>query len=144
MKQLGKIIAILNQDYVLFSSTKGLSKEDIVTVFFVFKNTNQDLLEIEEIEEIFIPKGEIKIVCAQTENIFLAKRFREVSYKTSYITDPPPFAKSFASIVSSFAPQKREVVEKINGLWSAEFNSEQSLEVVFEKMISVDDIVGNV
>lgn len=141
MKQLGKIIAILNQDYVLLSSTETLDQEDIITVFFVFHNTNQDQLEI---EEIFIPKGEIEIVCPQTESIFLAKRFREVSYKTSYITEPPPFAKSISNIVSSFAPQKREVVEEVHGPWSAEFNSKQSLNVSFNKIISTDDIVGKV
>lgn len=146
MEKLGEIKAILNGDYILISSNQPLIASENIDIFSV--------ISVPELEKeiglgnIVLPKGKIKIVCSETEGIYLAKRYRETIEKRKVITEPNIYRNVLSNYLSAsaFTPQKKEVIDTTYGPWSANFDIEQSLNLTIESspIAKIGDLVGRI
>ena len=91
---------------------------------------------------VIYPKGELKVICAQENGVYLVERFREVHKVRKRITEQNPAMKGLLGWASQFEPETKEIVEDVLGDWSAELNEKQSLKVEFSTTVSVGDSVG--
>jgi hypothetical protein len=140
MEIVGSIKAILNNQLVLIQSDHFLKHGEIVQVFQEIKNN--EINEKFNLDRLFYPKGNIRIICEQTNNFYLAERFREIQERIKTITEPSPLEKSLSGIASVFQGEKKEIVEKIPGEWSAIFNQNTMIKVEISNSIDINDLVG--
>lgn len=141
MELLGEVKVIINDDLILISSDKTLKNNDVVTIFSSIPDNNIE--ETTGIKYLMFPKGKVAIICNQTEQIYLAKRFRELKEKKKVITEPSPWAKTVAGYLGQLVAEKYEIVE-VYGPWSAEFDKEKNLNIEIETSIKIGDLVGRI
>jgi hypothetical protein len=131
----GKVIAILNSAQLLIQLNAEASgaltglpgKVSPDHIFVVFGRYEKEELKAQGVPHLDFPKGQIKIAARQTEDVFLAERFKL------------PDEKSVASY------QERGLFASlITGLdrFSAEFDQSESLNFSPENAIRVGDHVG--
>lgn len=145
MEKYGEVKAIVNDEMLLVSSSNEFIGEETVDVFSQIED--ERLLDLIGKNSLFIPKGEIQIICKQTEGIYLAKRFRDFEERIRKVTKPNPFLSglsSLSTIASQFQGETREEVDRIPGEWSAKFDSEQNLKITPSDIIKIGDLVGRV
>ncbi len=140
MKIYGKIEVILNDQLLLLSSKEPLVRDQIVDVFAQFEDPK--LREKGHQEPIIYPKGELRILNKQEGDIYLAERFREIHHRTKKIKIPAPWAGNLGKFLKQLEGETKEIEEEVPGEWSAEFNTEQSLNLSLSKAISVGDLIG--
>jgi len=105
MEQIGKVEAILNDQLILISSNEGLSPDEIIGVFSVIDDPK--LKEIGLLEPIFYPKGELRVLCRQTGDKYLAERFREVKKRTRREIVPSLFTRNLAGLMAHLQPETK-------------------------------------
>lgn len=139
MEFLGHIIAILNDDLLLFETQdKG---EDIVdgeeiTVFANIETTKMDTLS-NKLEVVCIPKGKIAVLSHQKDSIYLASLVKTETRRRS-VYDP-----SIALGLSRMLfPKSEEVIEEVPIRMAGHLDEKLSLQVTYEKLITVGDMVG--
>lgn len=142
MEQIGKVEAILNDQLVLVESNESLHPDEIISVFSVIDDPKIKELGIQE--PIYYPKGELRVLCRQAKNKYLAERFREIKTRTRKEIVPSSFARSLTGLVASLQPETKEVIEEIPGEWSVEINKEQNLNIAISKVLSIGDLIGRV
>lgn len=140
MERIGKVEAILNDQLVLISSNESLSPDEIISVFSVIDDPK--LKEIGLLEPIFYPKGELRVLCGQSGDKYLAERFREVKKRTRKEVVPSQFTKSLAGLMAHLQPETKEITEEIPGEWSVEIDKNQNLNIPISNVLSVGDLVG--
>lgn len=140
MNTFGKIEAILNDRLVIITSSVSLGPNEIINVFSSVEDPK--LKELGYSEPILYPQGELKIVCRQAANKYLAERFRETQTKTKKIITPSPFARSMTGIIAQLQPETKEITEEVQGEWSTTLNTSQSLDIQVPTTVSVGDLVG--
>jgi hypothetical protein len=140
MNAFGKIEAILNDKIAIISSSETLTPNEIVAVFASIDDPK--LKELGYSDPILYPKGELKIVCEQKENKYLAEVFRETQSKTRKIVTPSPFATSLSAWVAQLQPVVREITEEVQGAPSAKLNTSQSFNLQISDVVSAGDLVG--
>ena len=140
MEQIGKVEAILNDQLVLIESNESLHPDEIVSVFSIIEDPK--LKELGLREPIYYPKGELKVLCGQSNNKYLAERFREIKTRTRKEIVPGSFARSLGGLVASIQPETKEITEEIPGEWSVEINKDQNLNIAIPKVLSVGDLIG--
>ncbi|MBI5748515.1 MAG: hypothetical protein HZA00_05265 [Nitrospinae bacterium] len=140
MNTFGKIEAILNNRLVIISSSESLAPDEVVSVFSVVDNPK--LKEIGYANPILYPQGELKIVCQQAENKYLAEPFRKTQKITKKIVTPSAFARSISGVLATLQPETKEITEEVQGQWSSELNTSQSLNIQIPKVVSVGDLIG--
>lgn len=140
MEQIGKVEAILNDQLILISSNEDLRSDEIISVFSVIDDSK--LKEIGLLEPIFYPKGELRVLCRQTGDKFLAERFREVKKRTRKEIVPSAFTKNLAGLMVHLRPETKEITEEIPGEWSVEIDKGQNLNISISKTLSIGDLVG--
>lgn len=140
MKIIGKIEAILNEDFVIFRSDVKVNLGDILKIYATIDDPKLKQIGIEK--STFYSKGEIRVAESQEDNLFLGERFRrakkrivkESSNPLSQILDPYSYY--------DYSPGKKEISEEVPGEWSAEFDKSQSFNIPISNVISVGDFVG--
>jgi hypothetical protein len=142
MKKIGEVKAILNDRLLIVRSEEELTPDDQIIVFACVSGDKLKAIGIEE--PIFYPKGELKVVCAQSNNMYLVERFREVQRKTKRVTVPSPFSRSFAGLAAQLQPETKEIVEETLGPWSVELNEKQIIGIKFATSVSVGDPIGRI
>lgn len=142
MEQIGKVEAILNDQLVLVESNESLHPDEIISVFSVIDDPKLKELGIKD--PIYYPKGELKVLCGQGENKYLAERFREIKTRTRKEIVPSSFARSLTGLVASLQPETKEITEEIPGDWSVEINKEQNLNIAISRVLSIGDLIGRV
>lgn len=140
MEQIGKVEAILNDQLVLIESNESLHPDEIVSVFSIIEDPKLKELGIQE--PIYYPKGELKVLCGQSNNKYLAERFREINTRTRKEIVPGSFTRSLTGLIASMQPETKEITEEIPGEWSVEINKDQSLNIAISKVLSVGDLIG--
>lgn len=129
MQIIGEVVAILNSTYVLVRSEERFlhpgEKYQILAI------VARDKLGGLDLERIYLPKGEIRIVAEQPEQIYLAERFRAGE---RIETRPHNLGSQFQDLFT------KEV--RIPGEWSAAIDEESTLKIEIDKNIRVGDAVG--
>lgn len=109
MRAVGKIIAILDERHLLIQSDARVVADQELFVVQTFR--------IEALErDIYVPKGTVRVLLDQGEDIFLCERFRRPRK-----VEEPPFSSSIASLVG------RPRIVEVPGAWSAPPPSETDL-----------------
>lgn len=139
METIGKVEAILNNSHILISSSEGLSQNSVVTIVSEIKDDSFG--EKLGLDRILFPKGEVKILFHQGGEKYLASVFREEQEKTRIVKSPSPFAKQLMGVSSFLQGESKEITETVFGPPSAYLNVENSLNISFEKKVSVGDLV---
>ena len=142
MRKFGKVVAILNDQLLLITSEEQLKREQIITVFA--ESSDPKIAESTDLVSIEYPKGELRIISAQEDNVYLAERFREVTERKRKITVPSPFQKGLLGLAAQLQSETREIVEEVPGPWSADLNEEQALGLTFEKTVHIGDPIGRI
>jgi hypothetical protein len=140
MKTFGKVEAIINSQLVLISSSHTLAPKETVQIFSILDDSK--LRELGFSEPILYPKGELRVICQQPNNMYLAERFREIQKRVRKVVSPSPITQQLSGILASFQPETKEIVEEIAGPWSGELNESQSLNLPLSSTISIGDLVG--
>ncbi|MDI6449496.1 hypothetical protein [Anaerobaca lacustris] len=140
MKELGKVIAILNEQLLLITCEEQLEQKQIVTVFGVV--SDRKLSETTCLERVLYPKGELRVICIQEDKTYLAECFREVTKRKRRITTPSPFQRAMFGLVGQLEPETKEVEDEVSGPWSAALDPEQVLGLTLDKTVHVGDTVG--
>lgn len=140
MSTFGKIEAILNDRLVMISSSEPLKPDEVITVFSLIEDPR--LKEMGYSDTVLYPHGELKVICSQTGNKYLAELFRETQTRTRKIVTPAPFLRDFGSILGQLQPETKEITEEIHGDWSAKLNIKESLNIQVPDVVSVGDLVG--
>lgn len=140
MNTFGKVEAILNEQLVIISSSLTLTPNEIVTVFSSIDDPK--LQELGCSGPLLYPQGELRIVCEQAENRYLAELFRETQTRTRKIVTPSPLARSISGVLAQLQPETKEITEEIQGEWSAKLNTSQSLNIQIPNVVSVGDLIG--
>jgi hypothetical protein len=134
MKIYGAVVAILDETKVLLEIHKSEYIPDgrIITAFSEIKDP---AFERFGLDKIFIPKGDLEILVAQGEGIYVAQRFQserlEKRRKPSNLMLNP---------LGQFFGEEVEVITK--GSWSAAFDESQSMKLAYPKEIQLGDAVG--
>jgi hypothetical protein len=134
MKIYGAVLAILDETKVLLKMEKSEYVPDgrIVTVFSEIKDPTFERFGL---EKVLIPKGELEVLVAQGEGVYVAQRFQservEKRRKPSNLMLNP---------LGQFFGEEVEVITK--GSWSATFDQSQSMKLAYPKEIQVGDSVG--
>ncbi|HUT59688.1 MAG TPA: hypothetical protein VNA25_17720 [Phycisphaerae bacterium] len=140
MRKLGSVVAILNDQLLLITSEEKLEPEQILTVFA--ESSDPKLADSTGLASIAYPKGELRVICAEEGNVYLAERFREVTQRKRKITVPSPFQIGLRGLAAQLQPETKEIVEDVPGPWSADLDQEQALGLTFEKTVHVGDPIG--
>ena len=138
MKPTGRIVALINDRLVLFSDQSTRFPHNVVRVYSPLPEEKLKGLELKS--PILYPKGELRVIAAQENNLYLAERYREITHVSKKVSSPPG-ALGLMGLLSQ--PETREVVEHVPGGWSAEFNKDQQLGIQVTDVISVGDLVGD-
>ena len=135
----GEIARILNEDYLLIHSSKNLKPSSELEVFRVLPTSelHSDL----DIKEIHIPIGQLEVICRQSENVYLARRFRTTQIRTKKVRSP---GLGTAALLARFQGETQEVEEEVPGPWSAELDPSASENVELDERITIGDIVGQI
>jgi hypothetical protein len=136
----GKVEAILNDRLVMISSSEPLNPGDVITVFSLVVDPR--LTEMGHSDTVLCPHGELKVICRQRGDKYLAELFRETRTTTKKVVKPAPYFRSFVSVLSQLQPEIKEVTEEIQGDWSAKLNTKESLNIQVPDVVSVGDLIG--
>ena len=138
MEAPGVIKAILNEDYVLVEwSGNRLENDSILTVYAVIDLIDQSA--VTEIQELVIPKGEIKVVRRQSDKIYAARTYSKLETRTRRIPHPGSVLGIIPSILSSAAGEV--ITQQVPVGKSAAIKKEQSLGIDIDHAITVGDSV---
>ena len=137
MESLGTIVAILNEKLVLIKADKPLPENSEMTVFG--RVSPEGLQERCGVPYLDFPKGKIRIVSPQTENFYLAERFRGPGERRRRFV--PGFAIQSQTLLSSLLGGQEEVVD-VPGPWSAEFDMAEALQIKVDTQVREGDHVG--
>ena len=131
MNILGSVVEILSPSFVLVRGHNIIRVGEIVNIFSQIKDVN---LEVKYgIEDLYFPKGEIKIVAAQPREFYLAEIFRQPGTIREIEQQHPSFLSGIL---------QREVrKEQLPGPWSASLDN-PTLPVDVQKKVIVGDLVG--
>lgn len=141
MRTIGKVELIINEEFLLISSTQELSTNQVITVFE--KLENEDIKTKYGLDFLGIPKGDVAVSNKVSDKLYLCIVFREVQEKKRIITHPSPFDKIYAGALQSlFSAVKEEIVETTDSSYSAVLDKKQSLGFVVRKEIGIGDLVG--
>jgi hypothetical protein len=142
MEKLGQVEAILNDDLVLISFEGRLQSGDKVGIYSEIKDPAVE--ETGLLKSIFYPKGKLEIVCRQENDLYLAKRFRELKTRTRKVLVPARSFRTLTSLLNQLQPETKEITEEIPGAWSAELDEEQSLKLAVPTVVAVGDAIGGI
>ncbi|MCX6645803.1 MAG: hypothetical protein NTY09_05530 [bacterium] len=142
MVTFGKVQAILDDKYLLISSEQPLNKGELVTVFS--QVTDPRLLEKAGIQNIVIPKGELRVVCPQELQVYLVERFREIKREVTRVTVPSRYQHALLGFAAQIAGETKEVVQEIPGPWSAEIDQDNLLGINIEMLVQEGDPIGRI
>jgi len=140
MKRLGQVKALINDQLVLIDSSEPLKENEIITVFSVIKDDR--LADAAGIDTLAFPKGELRVVCPQENNIYLVERFRELKKETTRVTSPNRFQQGLLGFISEIQGETQEVIREVAGPWSAQIDAAKSLGIKIDISIQVGDLVG--
>jgi hypothetical protein len=141
MKIIGKIEAILNEDFVIFRSNEKANLNEILKIYATIDDPKLKEIGIEK--PIFYSKGEIRVAEFQENNLYLGERFRKAKKRIVKESNSNPLSQ-FLDPYSTYdyTPGKKEISEDVPGEWSAEFDKTQSFTIPISNVISVGDLVG--
>lgn len=134
MRDIGKVIAILNEDFLLVELESGslTPGEEVSVVSEVSVNSLKDKYHIDKVR---IPKGKIVTVNHQEGNIYLMTLKVRKTRKT--ITKP-----KMSALDALFQTSEEVIVkEDIDGD-AIKLNQDQSLKLDFDSAISIGDIIS--
>lgn len=140
MQEIGKIIAILNENLVVISCEVELIDKDVITVYAII--CDERFKDVIGIDHIVFPKGKIRVVCKQSSGLFIAERFRESREIRRTITEPSALQQALTSSFMGWVGRQKDVIETVHGDWSANFDQSSSLKIEIGKIINIGDIVG--
>lgn len=141
MKQIGQVKAILNERLLLVVSQEELSPDDQVTVFASIES--EELKNVGFEQPLLYPKGQLRVICPQGNNIYLVERFREINRKIKRITNPNLLTSNWMSLALQLKPETKEIEEEVPGRWSAELDEKQMLNLKFSTTVTVGDLIGS-
>ncbi len=140
MKPIGKIISILNEQFLLVSSSELLSPDDIITVFKVIKD--ERISTLNGIGELIYPVGELRVRYAQSDEIYLVERFREIKQRTRTVGGPIfNQTRDLAYTLSNLAGET--ITEDVPGPWSINFAGKENLNIDIPQTVQVGDTIAS-
>ncbi|HAL45734.1 MAG: hypothetical protein A2Y12_10770 [Planctomycetes bacterium GWF2_42_9] len=140
MEKYGEIKAILNDSSLLFSSKVPLSANDVLSVFCEIKN--EKLRDVLKDGILLFPKGKIKVICNQEGEIYLGIRYKNIEREKKIIKKPGVLSGYSTILQSIYGGESTEVIENIEGPWSAKFDNTTSLGISIPDAITIGDIIG--
>jgi hypothetical protein len=132
MEDIGTVIAILSDRYLLVQTDKLLSPDTVLTAFG--RISPEKLKEVVDLTHLDFPKGKIRVVSRQNANTYLAERFRNISEKRHHIPSP-------GNLLSEILQGRDEVIE-VAGPWSAEFDVSNKLKIEIDRRIKPGDFIA--
>jgi hypothetical protein len=131
LEKLGRIVEILNSTQLLVQLDKECAESmEAGGTLTVFAKAELSKAASLGLPVIYAPKGTIRIVMQQNDELFLAERF----LKGGRVEQRP-----ISAIEGMFT---REV--KVGGTWSAQIDEGSSLKIEFESELKAGDVVGQI
>ncbi len=131
MEKIGSIVAVLNGTQLLVQLDREWAANTkpgrTLTVFA--KASLKDAATL-GLPAIYAPKGTIRIVMQQSDELFLAERFLQGGRVEQ---------RPISALEGLFT---REV--KVGGTWSAEIDETSSLKIEFESELRAGDVLGDI
>ena len=137
MRKIGSVAAILDTTRLLVkldSPSDFIVEGQLLTAFAQVLDPHVSDLGL---KEIYIPKGDLRVVLKQDAGFVLVERFKQV--KTDIKRTKKPGVNPFIDV---FGGTFEEVEVSSPGGWSANIDTDQSLNMKFVETIQVGDPVG--
>lgn len=136
MREIGRVLAILNQQHLLISSDEYLSPDDEVTACGVVETGS---IEGVDLDRVIFPKGKLIIQAKQGDNnVYLAATARwRVETKTEYRNPLSPTDRMIHQIWGTPERVDRRVPEEV----PARVDPKQSLKIEMSPDIQIGDPV---
>jgi hypothetical protein len=125
VREIGKVVSVVNDDMVLIRSSESLTLEAVVLVYEIRVIDTGNMPEGKGKRQIVLPKGRLQVVMNEGEGIYLAERYRETVERVRSIARQLNFLS----------------VETVKGEWSAKIDS-GGIVKPFSKVIRINDAVG--
>ena len=133
MKSIGNVVAILNERLILVRLNEAFTAGTELTVF---SRTSSDQIQATTgLPHLDVPKGQVRILSHQNEDLYLAERFREPGEKRRRFVAPA------SNLLATILTPQEEITE-VPGPWSAQFDQANSLKITFDGRVQVGDLIA--
>lgn len=139
MNAEGEVVAILSGQCLLLKADVAYDPGMVLTVYG--QVVDERLSEFCRVPSLIYPKGEIRVLARQENDVYLAERFREIRTRTKRVKQPglADMQSYFARVLGGAVT---EVSEQVEGSWSVAIDPADSFGIKLEMKVKVGDRVG--
>lgn len=140
MKSLGKVIGILNSEYLLIKTDLNLS---VGSELVVFAELVDEKLSNFELAKLTIPKGKIVVAANQGNYVYLASTVtKKIETKTKFKDSPLSNLKGLSNMVQ-FLGTPSIVTEESPVTFHSILDEKQSIGLPISRKIQIGDLIAS-